>query len=253
MKSISLLPGLAGLLLLLVVGQVQAEAASAEVQDRIKNSLTVLLPNVMPDSINKTPLENVYEVVFGPRLVYMTGDGKYLMQGSIIDLETRENLTEPRLLEAKAAAIRKVGEGNMVIYSPPPGVAMKHRVNVFTDIDCGYCRKLHSEMADYNKAGIEIRYLFFPRAGKGSPSYEKAVQVWCADDRLAAMDTAKAGKDVNAPVSCDNPVDDHLVLGTLIGVSGTPAMVLEDGQLVPGYVPADRLLTVLDAREPAAN
>ena len=182
-----------------------AETAEAEVQERIKQSLAVLLPGVVPDSISKTPLNGLYEIVFGPRLVYMSGDGKYLVQGSILDLETRENLTEPRLMEAKAAAIKNVGEDNMIVYSPPEGVARKHQVNIFTDIDCGYCRKLHSQMADYNKAGIEIRYLFYPRAGVGSESYAKAVGVWCADDRRAAMDAAKAGKCVGF-INVSNPV-----------------------------------------------
>jgi thiol:disulfide interchange protein DsbC len=230
-----------------------AADADADAQDKIKNSLAVLLPGVVPDSITRTPMNGIYEIIFGPRLVYMSADGKYLLQGSIIDLETRENLTEPRLMEAKIEAIKNVGENNMIIYSPPKGTPVKHQVNVFTDIDCGYCRKLHSEMADYNKAGIEIRYLFYPRSGKDTESYFKAVRVWCSSDRRAAMDQAKAGKDIEADTSCENPVDDHLLLGSLIGVTGTPAMVLNDGKLVPGYVPADRLIQVLDARKAAQN
>ena len=231
-----------------------AEPADKQVQDKISNSLSVLLPGVVPDSVNKTPVPGIYEIVFGPRIVYMTADGKFLLQGNIIDLETRENLTEPRLMEAKIAAIKKVGDENMIIYSPPKGTEKKHQVNVFTDIDCGYCRKLHSEMADYNKSGIEIRYLFYPRAGKGTESYLKAQRVWCAKDRHAAMDIAKSGKPVpDSNTDCVTPVDDHMMLGTLIGVSGTPALVLNDGKLVPGYVPADRLIQLLDARKSAQN
>jgi thiol:disulfide interchange protein DsbC len=108
-------------------------------------------------------------------------------------------------------------------------------------------------MADYNKAGIEIRYLFYPRAGKGSESYNKAVKVWCASDRHAAMNTAKAGKSVDSTTDCVNPVDDHMLLGSLVGVTGTPAMVLSNGKLVPGYVPADRLIKVLDAHQASSN
>lgn len=241
--------------LLLFVGHSSAIAAqaSADVQERIKNSLAVLLPGIAPDSIQETPMNGLYEVVFGPRLVYMSEDGKFLIQGNIIDLETRENLTEPRLMTAKIDAVEKVGEDNMIIYSPPKGTDVKHQVNIFTDIDCGYCRKLHNEMADYNKAGIEVRYLFYPRAGEGSASYKKAVKVWCAEDRHAAMDASKAGESVDASDQCENPVSDHMMLGSLVGVSGTPAMVLSDGKLIPGYVPADRLSRVLDAREAAKD
>lgn len=225
--------------------------ASAEMQQKIKNSLAVLLPGIEPDSIEMTPIPGLYEVVFGPRLVYVSEDGKYLLQGNIVNLETRENLTEPRLMEAKISSVNSVGEDNMIVYSPPEGTEVKHQINVFTDIDCGYCRKLHNEMSDYNEAGIEIRYLFYPRAGKGSDSYKKAVKVWCADDRRAAMDASKSGKTVDSDTSCDNPVEDHMALGALVGVSGTPAMVLSDGQLVPGYIPAKRLARLLDARQAA--
>jgi thiol:disulfide interchange protein DsbC len=165
-------------------------------------------------------------------------------------MQTRENITEPRLMKAKIEAVEAVGVDNMLIFSPPEGTAVKHRVSVFTDIDCGYCRKLHAEMADYNKDGIEIRYLFYPRAGRGTESYKKAVRVWCAKDRLKAMDIAKAGNPVTGSnTDCENPVDDHMSLGAMVGVSGTPALVLDDGQLVPGYVPADRLIKMLDARK----
>jgi len=231
----------------------EIQPAEKAVQDKIKNSLSILLPGISPDSINQTPLNGIYEVVFGPRLVYMTADGKYLLQGNIVDLETRANLTEPRLQQLKAIAMEKVGTDNMIIFSPPAGTPVKHRVNIFTDIDCGYCRKLHREMSDYNNAGIEIRYLFYPRAGKGSESYVKAIQVWCSDDRHEAMNTAKAGKSLQSKTDCANPVDRHMELGGLLGVTGTPAMVLSDGKMLPGYVPADRLIKVLDAYELEKN
>jgi len=235
---------------LLLTGQALAEKAeNSEAVQNIKKNLLTLIP-VEPDQINKTPVDGLYEVMYGPRLVYVTADGRFLLQGSIIDMQTRENITEPRLMKAKIEAVEAVGVDNMLIFSPPKGTEVKHRVNVFTDIDCGYCRKLHAEMADYNKSGIEIRYLFYPRAGVGSESYKKAVRVWCAADRLEAMNIAKAGNPVTGSnTDCKNPVEDHLGLGAMVGVTGTPALVLDDGQLVPGYVPADRLIKLLDARK----
>jgi thiol:disulfide interchange protein DsbC len=237
---------------LLAVSSVSA-AVDKETGDRIVAALTSLLPGVLPDEINETPVAGIYEVALGPRIIYISADGKYLMQGEIIDLKTRENITEPRQNAAKIRAINAVGSDNMLVFSPPEGTPVKHQVNVFTDIDCGYCRKLHSEMEAYNKAGIEIRYLFYPRAGKNSESYTKAVKVWCAKDRHEAMNLAKAGKEVDAPDTCKNPVEEHMMLGSLVGVSGTPALLLEDGQLVPGYVPASRLSAVLDQRTAEAK
>ena len=229
---------------LLLAGSAQAQEVSQDIQDQIRNSLKILLPGIKPDEIRATPLDNLYEVTFGGRLVYLTADGRYLIQGKMIDLETRTEITEERLSELKMAALAEVGEDQMVIYGPEDA---KDTVTVFTDIDCGYCRKLHSEMARYNEAGIRIRYLFYPRAGIGSESYDKAVSVWCADDRKVAMNQAKAGKEIPAR-TCENPVDEHYALGQTMRVTGTPALLLEGGEMVPGYVPADKLRKALDAR-----
>ncbi|WP_078120867.1 DsbC family protein [Thiosocius teredinicola] len=217
-------------------------AVDAATQEKIRNSLKVLLPGLVPDEIRETPLDNIYELTFGARLAYITGDGRYLMQGKIIDIEQRVEITEKRLTELKKAALSNISEDQMIIYGPEDA---KHTVTVFTDIDCGFCRRLHSEMASYNDAGIRIRYLFYPRAGIGSDSYNKAVSVWCADDRKAAMNAAKAGQEIEAK-TCDNPVSTHHALGQSMRIQGTPALMLESGELVPGYVPADKLRRALD-------
>lgn len=224
-------------------------ADSGSFEQQIRNSLQVLLPGVVPDSVAETPIPGLYEVMFGPRLMYITGDGRYVMQGSLIDLEKRENLTEPRLKTAKLKAIEAVGEDRMIIFGPP---VAKHTVTVFTDVDCGYCRKLHSEIAQYNDLGIRVRYLMYPRAGEGSDSYKKMVSVWCADDRKAALTAAKKGKPIE-PRTCDNPVDEDLALGRQFGLQGTPTIVLESGETIPGYVPASKLIKVLEQDKVAAG
>jgi thiol:disulfide interchange protein DsbC len=225
-------------------GGAMAQQVDQDTQDKIRNSLSILLPGLLPDEIRSTPVDNLYEVTFDGRIVYMTADGRYLIQGKMIDLETRTELTEDRLSELKVAALAAVGEDQMIIFGPEDA---KDTVTVFTDIDCGFCRKLHSEMAKYNDEGIRIRYLFYPRAGIGSESYNKAVSVWCADDRKAAMNKAKAGGQVERK-TCENPVEAHYELGQKMRVSGTPALILEDGEMVPGFVPADKLRKALDER-----
>jgi len=226
-----------------------AEAVDPAVEAKVRSSLKVLLPGLVPDSVRKSPISNLYEVTFGTRIVYLTEDGRYLVQGKLIDLETRTEITEERLTALKQAAMDAVGEDRMVIYGPEDA---KHTVTVFTDIDCGYCRKLHAEMARYNDEGIRIRYLFYPRAGIGSDSYNKAVAVWCADDRHAAMDAAKAGKPVEAK-TCDNPVADHYELGQAMQIQGTPALMLETGDMVPGYVPPKKLSRALNQQRAATG
>jgi len=226
--------------------------ASADADSAIRDSLSKILTDYEVTSIHETPVPGLYEVLLDSELVYVSEDGRYMVQGRMIDLENRTDLTEssPRLAEARkrqeqdrADSLKKVGDDNMVIFAPEQ---YAHTVTVFTDIDCGYCRKLHRDIQSYFDEGIRVRYLFYPRAGAGSPSFDKAVSVWCADDRQEAMTRAKAGQSLEAR-KCDNPVLEHMQLGEDFEISGTPAIVFDSGKVVPGYVPAKRLSTVLEA------
>lgn len=196
-----------------------------------------------PDKVQPAPLDGMYEVVYGAKLYYVSADGRYLFSGDLIDLKTRINLTEKNRSDARLKAIESVDESDMIIYKAKG--EEKHTVTVFTDIDCGYCRKLHQGMSEMNELGITVRYLAYPRAGVGSSSYDKAVSVWCAKDRNEAMDEAKRGATPDI-VTCDAPVKEQLALGASIGVTGTPALVLEDGTLMPGYLPPKRLAKALE-------
>jgi thiol:disulfide interchange protein DsbC len=231
-------------LLLLMLTGFGAAAAETDTSNAIKQSLARVLPGVTPDQIAPSPMQGVSEVLVGPRVFYISDDGRYLLQGSLIDLETRKDISEERRKDLRLDAIRKVGAGNMIVF---PAEKERHTITVFTDIDCGYCRKLHKEIDQFNAEGITVRYLMFPRAGVDSPSYDKAVSVWCSDDRRAALTQAKAGGEI-APRKCDNPVKDQYELGGLLGVTGTPALILDNGELLPGYVPAKRLAQALDAQ-----
>lgn len=222
-----------------------ATAVLASEAQTIRDALAKVLPGETPTSVKPTPINGLFQVEMGPQVMYMTGDGRYLFDGAIIDLETREDLAEAAQAEARVRAIDAVGEDEMIVFKAPNE---KHHVTVFTDIDCGYCRKLHHQMASYADEGISVRYLFFPRSGVDSPSYKKAVSVWCADDQQKAITDAKDGKEVPS-ASCVNPVQRHMELGQLMGIRGTPAIVLEDGQMVPGYVEPKRLAQVLEEND----
>ena len=154
--------------------------------------------------------------------------------GDLIDLDAGRNVTEAARESARVETVGGLGEASMIVFAPDK---VKHTVTVFTDVDCGYCARMHSQMADYNRLGIGIRYAAFPRAGIGSPTYEKMVSVWCAQDQHTAMTDAKAGIAVE-PARCDNPVERHYGAGKAIGVNGTPAIVLQSGKLIPGYLAA---------------
>lgn len=225
---------------------VAQNAVSADAPAAVTERLQNLFPEHKVATIEKAPVEGFYEAIVGSDLFYISSDGNYLLHGNLYDVQAGlVNLTEARRDSLRGEAMAAVSLDEMIIFAPEKKA--EHTITVFTDIDCGYCRKLHREMEKYNDEGIAVQYLFYPRSGPGTQSFAKAESVWCADNQLKAMDMAKAGKDVE-PKKCENPVLAHYELGQEIGVSGTPALVLDDGQLVPGYVPADRLKVMLDAR-----
>lgn len=208
----------------------------------IQQALTKIMPGAKADSVTPAIIPGLYEVMIGPNIFYISKDGKYLVQGKIIDVEARKDLTDAKMARARITALDKIGTNHMIIFKPEES---KHTVSIFTDIDCGYCRKLHAEMDQYLAEGITVQYLFFPRAGKGSDSYKKAVSVWCADNRNDAMTRAKKGESI-AEKECDNPVDEHMQLGIDFNTRGTPMMITEKGNVLPGYVPAKQLAKALE-------
>lgn len=213
-------------------------------ETEVRSGLAKLLPEVKLDRVTESEVAGLYEVAIGPQILYVSKDGKYLVQGRILDIAGRKDLTEAKQAALRKKAVDAMGEEHMIIFSPKE---TKYSVTVFTDIECGYCRKLHSEIQAYLDEGIRVRYLAYPRAGLGSPAYKEAVAVWCAEDRRQALTDAKAGKNISMK-TCENPVAEHMALGELIGVSGTPAMVMEDGEMVAGYLPAKRLAAQFQAK-----
>ena len=229
--------------LLLCAGLLPAHAAG-DVPPALSARLKALAPDMEPDHVIETPLAGMYEVRFSSTIVYLSADGRYMLRGDLMDLEAQRNFTEEARRIARADAIGALGESSMIVFAPD---TVKHTVTVFTDVDCPYCARMHQQMADYNGLGIEVRYAAFPRAGVSSPTYDKMVSVWCAADQRTAMTDAKMGTSIEM-LSCDNPVREHYETGQGIGVTGTPAIVLESGEIVPGYVPPQELARRLDER-----
>ncbi len=220
-------------------------AANAADHEDIRKGLAKLIPNAEPDAIEQSVLPGFYEVTYGLDVYYVSKDARYFINGAIMDLVEEKNITEDKKTKARLELISSLDEKDMIIFSPEKP---KHKLTVFTDIDCGYCRKLHREMDKLNELGIAVRYMMFPRAGKNSKSYEKAVSAWCSDDQQKALTEAKAGNEIEKK-TCDNPVDKHMELVRKLGISGTPTIILEDGSVIPGYVPAERLFAALEGEE----
>ena len=216
--------------------------AAGGVPPALAARLAELAPGAKPDYVVETRMAGMYEVRFGSIIVYLSGDGRYMLRGDLVELESGRNVTEKARRTVRAEAVGALGEANMIVFAPN---AVKHTVTVFTDVDCGYCARLHQQVPDYNRLGIKIRYTAFPRAGVGSDTYDKMVSVWCAADQHTAMTDAKARRSVR-PARCDNPVAEQYEAGRAIGVRGTPAIVLESGEMIPGYVPPQELASRLD-------
>ncbi len=230
---------MAFMLVLLTAPFVHADEAA------IKKAIEKSMPTAKIESINPSEVKGVYEVVLGSNIYYVSENGKYLFQGRLIDVDNRVDLTEQKLGGARKKALEAIGQDNMIIFKPKIG---KYKVYVFTDIDCGYCRKLHSEIDQYLAQGIAIQYLFFPRAGKGSDSYNKAVAVWCAKDRNSALTAAKKDDKLDMK-TCENPIDKHMQLAADFEARGTPLIVSENGNMYPGYLPPKQLVEALDSEK----
>lgn len=228
--------------LIAVALSVAAFSASAD-EAAVESAIKSLVPAAKIDSIAESQVPNFYQVVLQGQVVYISADGKYLFQGSVFDIPNKTDLTEAAKAGLRRGALAAVGPERRIIF---PAKNEKYAVTVFTDIDCGYCRRMHGEMAEYNKRGISVEYLFFPRAGVGSEAYDKAVSVWCAADRNKALTIAKSGDKLESK-TCDNPVAADYELGQQVGVSGTPAVYAKDGTQLGGYLPPEQLLQRLDA------
>ena len=228
-------------LLLFVSSLLMASTVSAEVDDaeKLKQALAKTMPNVKATRITATPIEGLYEVIVGSQVVYMSVDARYMIEGDLFDLKTKTNVSEEAKSAIRLAVIDKLGADNMLVYKPEK---VKNTITVVTDIDCPYCRRLHNEIPDYMENEIQVRYIFMPL--KGAADMKKTVSVWCADDQQQALDTAKSGGKVEEK-TCDNPIKNHMVVARELGVRGTPAILLEDGRLLPGYVPVNKLVAEL--------
>jgi len=236
---------LIGMLSLFLAGAALAADAPADGGQKLRERLQILRPGIPVQRVSPTPIPGIYALeIDGGTTFYGTEDGRYLFAGDMYELGDTDliNLAEAGRTVKRRELISQVALKDMVIFSPKGET--KAVVNVFTDVDCGFCRKLHQEVPQLNDMGIEVRYLAYPRAGIGSESYDRIVSAWCSKDPNTAITKLKAGQSIPS-ATCDNPVAAEFELGREMGVNGTPAIVLQDGRLLPGYMPADELAKTL--------
>lgn len=224
-----------------------APAASETPEQNVRLAIARLSPTTRIDSITPAPLPGFYQVIAAGQMLYVSADGRYMLNGNLIDLGKHQNVSDNEWAAFRKAELAKVPAAQRIVFAPPHP---KYTISVFTDVNCGFCRALHEQIGAFNKAGIAVEYLAWPRegvtttAGRPTPTYTEMVSVWCAADRKAAFTEAKQGH-APKPATCTNPVKDQFDLGVRLGVSGTPTIFGPDGSTLGGYVTPQQLLMAL--------
>jgi thiol:disulfide interchange protein DsbC len=216
-------------------------------RDMVKQAIAKLAPNIRVDVIEPAPMPGFYQVIASGQMLYISADGKYMMHGDLIDLGRKQNASDDAWARFRKAELAKVPASERIVYAP---ANPKYTISVFTDVNCGFCRALHEHIAAFNKEGIAVEYLAWPReglvttSGSSTATYTEMTSIWCAKDRKAAFTAATAGQ-APAPATCTNAVKDQFNLGVKLGVSGTPAIYGPDGRTLGGYVTPEQLLQAL--------
>ena len=223
-------------ILLLATSVVAADVDAQLAEARAKVSAAIDF--VDPQDVNTSPVEGWYTIQKGAFLAYVSADGRHLIQGDLYDLENRVNLSELSRSDARRELVGGLEDNETIMFAP---AEVKHSVTVFTDVDCTYCRKLHAEINDYMNLGIAVRYVLYPRNGPASGAWSTSENVLCASDRGRALTAAKLGQTFETSKCDTSMLTRHYTLGQDVGLNGTPAIVLEDGTLIGGYLPAATL------------
>jgi thiol:disulfide interchange protein DsbC len=217
----------------------------------VRARVVAKLPGAKPQDVALSPIPGLYEVTMGGMIVYVSSDGKHLLSGNVYDLDTQENLTAARRNAVRAKALAAVKEDQMIIFGP---ANPKMTVTVFTDIDCGFCRRFHNQIAEISKAGVRVRYMMFPRTGPGTESWRKAEAVWCSKDRRDALTRAKKGEDLKTKSCAEaESIKTQWSLGEDLGVEGTPAIFTQTGDYIGGFMTPDQLVQTIQETQKAAT
>jgi thiol:disulfide interchange protein DsbC len=217
-------------------------AAAPAVNADPRVAIAAKMAGVKPEDLHATPVPGVYELLRGGDAAYVSSDGRYAIIGDMYETGTNNDLTENRRRDLRLKMLAGIPEAQMVVFGPDNP---KHTITVFTDMDCAYCRKLHSQISDYNKLGIRVRYIAYPRTGPNTSSWSKAEQVWCSADRKTALTEAKLGKTLPTKICANNPVAKEYQLGQDFNLQGTPTLILGNGEMVAGYMAPNDLLAQL--------
>jgi thiol:disulfide interchange protein DsbC len=228
----------------LVLSLLLVNVVYADESADLKQKLLAQVPELKDAKVSPTPVTGIYAVQQGPFVFYASADGKYIFRGQLLSMVDKRNLTEEMIMKFRETEFNKLADKDTMIYLPTNG-KFTHTITVFTDVDCPYCQKMHSQLSSLLAAGIRVRYVFFPRSGVNTPSYHKAVHAWCNQQQPGELSLLMQGATPATLKTCDNPIAKHFDLAIALGLQGTPSILLSDGTLIPGLVPAEDLIKVV--------
>jgi thiol:disulfide interchange protein DsbC len=241
-----LLSVLVGALATVLCGTVLAAEPAAKQQPDPRAVIAKKFPEITVEDVQPSPMPGIYQVPMGADMAYISADGRYIIAGDLYEIDTHTNVTEQGRSAARVKLLSKLDDRDMIVFSPE---VVKHTITVFTDVECGYCRKLHGQIDELNKLGVRVRYAAYPRAGPGTDDWRKMEAVWCSKDRQSAITQAKLGQVVKSENCGATPVAKQFKLGEDLGVQGTPAIFTRTGKYIGGYLPPAELLKQLDESE----
>ena len=213
-----------------------------EVNIDIRKTVSNAYPDVSIDEIKKID-DNFHEIIINKQIYYATNDGKYLIVGNVINLNTKESITENTKMNQRLSIIDSIDMKNYMIFKPKK---TDHILTIFTDTSCPYCQKLHNEIPDLLENNIEIRYVLFSRNGNDVDAYQQLVSAWCSDDKVDALEDLFAGDILEDISNCENPIARNFDYAGSLSVEGTPTIFLEDGRIIPGYQNYENILAFIN-------
>ena len=230
------------ILLLTTIMLLVSCAKKDEVNVDIRETVSNAYPDVAIDEIKKID-DNFHEIIINKQIYYATNDGKYLIVGNVINLNTKESITENTKMNQRLSIIDSIDMKNFMIFKPKK---TDHILTIFTDTSCPYCQKLHHEIPDLLENNIEIRYVLFSRNGNDVDAYQQLVSAWCSADKVDALEDLFAGDILDDISNCENPIARNFDYAGSLSVEGTPTIFLEDGRIIPGYQNYENILAFIN-------
>jgi thiol:disulfide interchange protein DsbC len=228
---------------------IACSASSAQVSispEAVLQKLKTTFVNTPFTEVRATPISGIYEVLMGKDIAYTDATGRYFMFGNVMDMQTQRNLTQERRSEINKVDVSTLKLGDAIKTVKGDG---KRVLYVFSDPECGYCKRLEPTLQQLNN--VTIYTFLFPILGE--KSNKSAKSVWCAADRNKAWGDYMLRSGPLLQAECETPIQRNVALGTSLGITGTPTLISGSGRMQPGAIPLEKIEELLAETGAAAK